>query len=210
MEFLNTNSSIVFVGKNFSPHLFKAVEFSELLGEPDSQSQIVLPVMMHQAFPASGYKVVITPDRLDIGFEGKEPLPRNLKTLADSVAAKLQQFQADECTGIGINLDVVISDQVLTMTGMDYCRHHLNISNLERKLGDYEFFANTLKLIYSLNDINYTVDIEPYFRSKGKDLIVKINAHQDLPNASALNKTLSRYAEIKRYLENFHDKFFGE
>jgi hypothetical protein len=67
---------------------------------------------------------------------------------------------------------------------------------------------NKSKIMEFLNA--YTLNIEPYFRSKGKDLIVKINAHQDLPNASALNKALSRYADIKRYLENFHDKFFGE
>lgn len=210
MDFLEVYSSIVLVGVNFPPYVFKATHFVDLLGEPDPQKQIILPVISQQIFPSSGYKITITPDRLDVGYNGKDILPEHLKHITDSIVEELQHFETSRCTGLGINMDVVISDTVLGMTGVAYChKHFLNMNNLEDKLGTSGFIANTTKLLYMVEDIRYTVDIEPNFRSKGKHLQIKINAHQNVERREELKKVLNNYQSIKEYFKGFHERFLG-
>ncbi len=211
MEFLSTYSSIVIVGEGFSPHVFKSSTFVDILGEPDPQMQIILPMLSNQIFPKSGYKVVITPDRIDLGYEKEDILPENLKNLAEDITEKLQQLDAYTCTGIGMNFDVVISDEILGMSGVEYCRkNYLNISDIEKKLGTSEFLANTAKLLYVIDNIKYTVIIEPHFRSKGKNVVMKLNAHQNIERPELLKDALNDYSKIKKYLVDFHDRILEE
>lgn len=211
MEFLEIYSSIVLVGENFPPHLFKVTEFSNLLGEPDPQQQIILPVLSQHIFQTTGYKVVITPNRIDLGYHKQDFLPEYLKTIADSIIEKLQQIDMYKCYGVGMNVDVVISETRLGISGVDYCRKNfLSIKDLEDKLDTSSPIANTVKLLYTIEGIKYTVNIEPDFRSNGENLQIKINAHQHLEPSFDLKKSMDNYLKIKTYLTHFHDRFLGE
>lgn len=210
MNFKSVYSSIVLVGKDFTPHLFNSSEFL-MLGEVEKETQVLLPIFLQQYYPESKYKISITPDRIDIAYLSNDILPENLKKIANSIKKKLKGYQANFCNGIGINCDVVISESVLGMTGKSYClKNYFNLKNIEKKIGKYEEFVNTTKLIYTVSDVRYTIDIEPYFKAKGKDLMIKLNAHQSIQDNMELDSALKKFNTIKQYILSFHDNFLGE
>lgn len=210
MEFLNVYSSVVFVGKGFSPILIKSLEDFDILGEPDPKTQIILPLASQQDYPENNFKLVITPERIDLANMNSDFLPGSLKTLADALIKQFIQILVIQCSGIGFNLNVGISEEVLGMAGSKFCRDSfINIENLELKIGVASIFANTSKLIYVINNIKYSIEILPDFKSNGKNLNVNINAHQDVTEKKNLSDILMKYDEIKNYLNDFHDRFFG-
>lgn len=211
MKFSMVYSSVVFAGNGFTPSIFNAAAFPEILGEPDPDNQLVTAIASSQTFLSSKFKVVILPDRIDFGCEGEDYLPETLRELSLSLLKKIKETDIFQCTGLGINMNVVISDKALGMTGLEYCRkNYLNIQKLEEKLKTSNFLANMVKLIYEISGIRYTIDIEPNFKTKGNYLHVKINAHQEIGNSDALGIALKKYDEIKSYLQTFHDNFLGE
>jgi len=211
MKFLETYSSVVIVGEGFSPSIFSASRYNDILGEPDPENQVIIPILLQQIFPAKKFKVVITPERIDLSYSGPNLLPDSLKELANRFIIKLKEFENYKFTAMGLNFNVVIPENSLGKSGTEFCKNKfLNIESVEDKLDTKSFIANTAKLIYFKKDIKYIVDIEPNFRSKGKDLHVKINAHQKCRNVDELIDAFSNYEAIRDYLNNIHPSLFGQ
>jgi hypothetical protein len=211
MEFTEAYSSVVIVGEGFSPSIFSASKNHDILGEPDPKNQVIIPMLLQQLFPTSNFKVVITPERIDIGYSGVDFLPDTLKELSNRLINKFKEIENYKFSGIGLNFNVVIPESILGYNGTEFCKiKFLNIENIENKLDTKRFVANTAKLIYFKESIKYMVDIEPNFRSKGKDLHVKINAHQNCGNVDELVEAFLNYETIKSYLSNIHSKIFGK
>jgi len=211
MEFKNTYSSIVIVGDGFTHSVFNPSEFKRILEEPDKEQQIILPFLSRFIYPDLHYKIIITSDNINVGYSGDDSLPSDLKKIVTGIIKNFENLNITTIGGIGINLNVTISDDEVGMTGYEYCRKNfLAIENIEERLGTTDVLANTAKLIYRLETIKYNVDIEPNFKSEGKFLHIKINAHQDCENVEDLEKSLKKYDSIKSYLQNFHSKLLGQ
>lgn len=211
MKFLEVYSSVVIVGEGFSPSIFSASKYQNILGKPDIENQVIIPILLQQIFPESKYKVIITPDRLDFGYSGIDYLPKGLKELSIKMINKLKEFENYNFNGIGLNVNVVIADNILGMSGTKFCKSKfLNIEKIEDKLDIKNSLTNTAKLIFFKDTIKYMVEIEPNFRSKGKHLQVKLNAHQNCSTIDQLLKSFSKFDSIKSYSNKFHDNLLDK
>lgn len=211
MTFQNVYSSIVVVGSGFPPAIFSASKYYDILGKPDKSKQVVLPILLQQFFPNKKYKVTITPDRIDLGYLDKDYLPNGLHQILKSLITNLSQFENYSIAGMGINLNLVISEKDLKLTGTEYCRSKfLNITNIEKKLNADSLLANTAKLIYYKDKIKYLVDIEPFFQKQGKPLLMKLNAHQNCTNLVELKTALKKFSVIKNYYDNLYINLLGD
>lgn len=211
MQFKNTYSSVVVAGNGFSHLIFKASDHKDLLGDIDNNhQQVILPNLLSQQTFSGGFKITISPERLDMAYLNEDFLPDNLKILSSQILKNLENLPDCNCVGIGINLNVVISENVLGTTGEDFCKKNfLLLTNIEQKLNCSEFLSNTAKLIFLRDSIKYIVDVGPVFKSDRKDLQININAHQECSGLENLLYAFHNYDSVRQYFEKFHENLLG-
>jgi len=207
MKFLEVQSSVVFIGEGFSTAFFQESKYTDILGEPDQETQVNIPVAKRQTFPETGYQILLMPDRMEFSYFKEDFFPEGLKKIAEGLVQVLEAVNPESCAGVGINLSVTIPADEVGKTGFEFCRENfLAWPDPKGRLEADEFKFNTSKLIYSFHNVLYHVDVEPHLASDGENLFVKMNAHQDVDKTNSIGTAINKFDEIREHTSTLHGK----
>lgn len=200
MDYLHNESSIVIAGEGFNPSLFEVDKYIQMWGQPEYRELIALPVAVKLKFPGKKYRIDITPNKIVLGDTNESFLTNELIESFSIILDRFFKVPKGQISGLGINVELIIKEKLLLMTGNEYCKRYLlNLPEFEDKIGEKVNYFSTGKLILIKNQTRFNVEISPYFQSDGKDLFIKGNAHQEVNSFEGLRNAIEHFNSIKEY-----------
>ena len=199
---INYLSSIVFVGGQFAASMFDERELCNGFG-PLEGDQIKAGPIGRFRYSRGQYEFLIAPDRVDIRCHESAILPEALITAAQKIIKRLEPARsAVPVSGVGFNCDVVFGSGEIGCNGKDWCH---SLTDSPRTRGIFTFpTTSSSTFSFLVNNVRYAVRLEPEAQSRGENLFVAINGHQDLAATDPLENRLQVVGEVRSKVAELH------
>ena len=201
-------SSIVFLGDQFTTSMFDERTLFEGIGQIDNDQLKTGPIGQF-SYQNGCYQLWITPPRIDVRYNGSVVLPDELTEAACRVADVLKpSIKAIPVRAIGINCDALFEPDMIGQTGEEFCGQ-LSADPLSRTLIQRESFSVTVQFSFEEQRIRYTIKIDPQRSTKGRNLIVAVNGHQEVVEQDDLDEKLNAVQYVRDYVRDLHIRIGG-
>ena len=202
-----SNSSLVFVGDGFAPGMFDERAVFEDMGSPDEEGQVKIGPIGQFSYGSGKYRFSVTPDRIDLGYNGPTIVPEELLAAAQKIILKIEPAKgAVRVSGFGVNCDTIFDQNDIGESGVSFCSNHLIKSASIVLRGSNKITASSARFYFTEGSIRYDVRIEPHFASNGQNLFVAINGHQEVEKSEDLEGKLKAVSEVRDYVVEFHQR----
>lgn len=205
-----STSNVIFVGNGFERQFF---DERGLFSAPMDSDYMAFSQAAEYTYGSGRYRFSVLPNRIAIHENLDAILSDELIKAADLVAAALKsQSRGHGVTGLGVNVDTILSQSDDGMTGIQFCS---GLSDTEQILGiTHSPFEHTQTHVVVLRGgVQYTLRIEPHNGSRGANLFLGVNGHQDVvPDddiAAMLQKANSARGYIASVLSRLSNRFEG-
>lgn len=202
-------STLVFVGREFDTSMFDERDLRETLGPLDG-NQIKAGPIGQFSYAKGEYGFSVTPDRVDIRHSGRDILPQPLLAAGAIVAERLEPVRG-LVSAVGINCDAVFYSQEVGKEGRAFCQELTEADLFRRVYNDHENVV-TLSVASAFPGHiiqRYNVRFEPEGSSRGQDLFVAFNGHQDVASIDSLKEKLAAIEEVRSQVERFHQQILA-
>lgn len=200
-----SNSSLVFVGDGFAPAMFDERAVFEGMGSPDEQGQVKIGPIGQFSYGSGKYRFSVTPDRIDLGYNGPTIVPEELLAAAQKIILKIEPAKgAVRVSGFGINCGTVLNQNDIGESGVEFCSNNLIKSASLVLRGSNEITASSARFYFTEGSIRYDVRIEPHFASNGQNLFVAVNGHQEVGQTDSLTGKLEAVSKVRDYVAELH------
>lgn len=202
MELIHT-TSLVFVGGQFSPAMFDERDVFNVRPDPD---QVRIGQQIGQFTYLSGkYQLQVTSERIELMGTGPQIVSNELVEAGQRVVQEIEPARkAVQVSGLGMNCHTVFDQQVSSITGKSFCSRLVSpdASTLVRASS----VDPLLHLRFIEGALTFSIRLEPQINSRGQNLYVAVNGHQDVNSEEQLNTKLSRVDAFRAYIEAFHQR----
>ncbi len=197
-------SSFVVLGGEFAAVMFDERDFCNGFG-PLERDQVKAGPIGRFSYLGGKYEFWVAPDRIDIRCRDQDVLPDALIAAAQRVVERLEPARpVISVSAIGMNYDVIFLAQEIGQEGHLWCRSLTNTS-LSQSLFE-EPFMSTATFSFQSGAVRYGVRLEPDNQSQGKNLVVAINAHQDVTATDMLGEKLQAVGEVREQVAKLHSR----
>ena len=193
-----STSNIVFVGGGgFERQLF---DEHKLFPEPMDRDYTALGQAGEFTYGSGAYKFSVLPTRISVHHTAAAILSDQLIQAVNLVATALQgQSQGHGVTGLGINFDTVFSQSDDGLTGADFCAALSNAKKVREAIGSPYQTTQTQVIVFR-GGVQYTLRLEPHGASRGANLFLGVNAHQDIIPEDDVVSRLSKANGAREYI----------
>ncbi len=196
-------NTIVFVGREFKTSMFDERALEQVFGLLEGEQIKAGPIGQ---FNYARGQFWITPDRVDLRcHEQREILPEKIIEAARKVAGEIESMRkAISISAVGINCDTVFYSQEIHQEGREFC-HALTDTGLSHQfLPEQEKSKVAVTFTFLSDAVQYNIRLEPENGSRGRDLFVAINGHQNVASGDPLDGKLEAISRVKTQIERCH------
>ena len=194
-----STSSVVIVGSSFSRQLF---DERELFAEPMTKDYVALGDIGNFTYGSSAYTFSVVPNRITLNHNSDSVLSDALLDAARKVVSALEdQSQGHGVTGLGLNFDAVVPQSSGGVTGIEFCKGMCNAEQIQSSIGS-PFHEVQCQVVVMSGAVRYTLRIEPHLDSRGANLFLSVNGHQDVDAADDLSSKLSKAGSASEYIQS--------
>lgn len=209
MEIDTAHSSIVMLGDDLVIGKFNVSEYSDVLGVLDPSRTVMMPIFANYAFQDSPFQVQIQPQKIQLDYRAPDLFPQALQEVAQKVA---EVFGSAAIRAIGINLDVILGTDRVGETGVEFCLRHF-LSDRDhwlQLLAPDDELSNSGRVVYVKDGIQYSMRFEPHYKSDKEKLFLDFNAHQTIEPPVTPSEALSKYGDVRSYVEGILENLLGD
>ena len=193
-------NAVVIVGDRFAPDMVSPEHLFDL---PVDVGRLLLGPISQVNYGSGRCGFTLNPSRIDLRVQSQEVMPQELRSATERLAAILEGIRvAVDIGGIGFNCDCVFP--ATGKTGRDISNGLAQVDQLVGIVGVSPVQAKTA-FNYSLENVRYTLRIEPHVASDGRDLFVAVNGHQDVDKSSSLISKLEAFDPFHKHVRSIHD-----
>ena len=197
-------NTLVFVGGDFSASMFEERDLCEVFG-PLERDQIKAGPIGRFSYSKGQYEFWIAPDRIDIRCHDRTILPNEIIAVARKVAGELEPMRkAVPISAVGINCDAIFYSQEIDREGSEFCRALTETPLSQHLLTEQRESLSVVTFTFPSDTVQYNIRLEPERGSRGRDLFVAINGHQDVTSGDRLEGKLEVVDEVGKQVRHFH------
>lgn len=203
MALTHLNTS-VFVGSGFTFGMFDERKLFGGQLDPGKQANLGQFALYSYLNGAGWFEV--TPERVDIRYLSPDIMPNKLvaatKAVIEMIEAAHGEFQV---LHFGMNCDTAFSQELIGENGISFCSKLISSTfvNLVKET-DAPLIGGGGAIYTIMDELQYGIKMEPEAESKGKNLFVQINGHQDINAENSLGATLSQVSNFRAYVQRLH------
>lgn len=194
-----STSNVVFVGQGFVRQL---INENELFPESVDGDYTALGPLGRFNYGSGTYGFSVELNKIAVHHNSDEILSNELIQAARLVATALQdQKPGHGVTALGINFDTVLSQSDDGPTGTEFCAGLSDAERVRRAIAsDYQ--TTQTQVIVFRGGVQYTLRLEPHVASRGANLFLGVNAHQDVIALDELVPKLDKASGARNYIES--------
>ena len=194
-----STSSVVFVGSSFTRQLF---DEHGLFTEPMAKDYVAVANTGYFTYGSNSYTFSVVPDRITLNHNSDSVLSDALLDAAGKVVSALEaQSQGHGVTGVGLNFDAVLPQSSGGATGIEFCKGMCNAEQIQSSIGS-PFHEVQCQVVVMSGAVRYTLRIEPHLGSRGANLFLSVNGHQDVAATDDLTPKLSKAGSASEYIQS--------
>ena len=204
-------NTVVFVGREIVASLLDEKVLCGELGPIDESSQIKAGPVGQFIYSRGQSNLLITPDRIDLRFPARKIFPEQFVRAARVLAHEVEQIRrGTPITAVGLNCDAVFYSQEIGKDGVQFCRDLADTDFSRQLLREQSSYSLVVQFTYRSNAMQYNVRFEPDNGSRGRDLLLAVNGHQEVTARDNLLDKLSETGEFQEQVNRFHARIFPE
>ena len=195
--------SVVFVGGEIPPATF---DESALFGGQLDPEQVKVGPIAQFGYASNRYRFEVSPNRIDIKETAASSiLSDELMKAARAVAEMLAPIRrAIPVTGVGMNCDSVFNSRVIGTKGTNFCSRLVRDETLD--LFDAPLIQPFIRARFLQASLTFDVRMEPHLQSRGEDLFIAVNGHQNVAPGDPLDHALAQDSIFREHVLGLHQR----
>ena len=199
-------NTVVFVGREIEASVLDERNLVPFLGPLDRQ-QIKAGPIGQFTYSRGQSELLITPDRITLRFPDRSIFPGPFLAAARALASEIEQIRKEvHVTAVGLNCDILFYQTEIDREGTEFCYTLTNPPFSQHLLEEQEEYMAIIQFIYRSQALQYNIRFEPERRSRGRDLLMAVNGHQDVSARDTLPEKLAVAEEARDRILRFHNQ----